>query len=89
MKRSDDRILTTHTGSLPRPKALEDLMYAKLDGEPYEEEDLQRAIRDAVYEVVQRQSSIGIDTSSLSAALKKSGCPTLTFAISGMPMLRK
>ncbi len=32
MQRSTDRILTTHTGSLPRPKGLLALMQAKLEG---------------------------------------------------------
>ena len=33
MKRSTDRILTTHTGSLPRPQSLVELMFAKETGE--------------------------------------------------------
>ena len=33
MQRSTDRILTTHTGSLPRPEAVEQAMFAKLEGE--------------------------------------------------------
>ena len=36
MKRSTDRILTTHVGSLARPKDLLDLMQAKVNGEPYD-----------------------------------------------------
>ena len=32
MKRSVDRILTTHTGSLPRPEKLVELMFAKEEG---------------------------------------------------------
>ena len=34
VKRSDERILTTHTGSLPRPADLVQLMFAKEDGQP-------------------------------------------------------
>ena len=37
MKRSTDRILTTHCGSLARPKDLLDLMKAKINAEPYDE----------------------------------------------------
>jgi hypothetical protein len=37
MKRSIDRILTTHCGSLARPKDLLDLMKAKLTGESYDQ----------------------------------------------------
>ena len=32
MKISNDHILTTHTGSLPRPEQLVDLVYAKQEG---------------------------------------------------------
>ena len=34
MKLSTDRVLTTHVGSLPRPKPLIDLILAKERGEP-------------------------------------------------------
>ena len=37
MKRSIDRILTTHVGSLPRPADLLDLVRAKEDGKPIDE----------------------------------------------------
>ena len=36
MNHSTDRILTTHCGSLPRPKDLLDLMKAKINGDPYD-----------------------------------------------------
>ena len=61
MKRSTDRILVTHTGSLPRPQQLEELMFAKLDGEPYDEAELAREVRAAVHDCVQRQAAAGID----------------------------
>jgi 5-methyltetrahydropteroyltriglutamate--homocysteine methyltransferase len=51
MKRSAERLLTTHTGSLPRPAALRE---AETDG--YEE-----ALRGAVDEVVRLQVEAGID----------------------------
>ena len=47
MKRSTDRILTTHVGSLPRPKELLDLMRNLLDGRG-DESDFADALRDAV-----------------------------------------
>src|ERR1700727_1234715 len=37
MKRSTDRILTTHVGSLPRPDDLFELMLARMDGKPIDE----------------------------------------------------
>ena len=52
MKRSTDRILTTHCGSLPRPKDLLDMMKAKINGEPYDPETYARRVRSAVAESV-------------------------------------
>ena len=37
MKRSTDRILTTHVGSLIRPQALQDILRAKQAGQPYDQ----------------------------------------------------
>src|SRR5881397_3916507 len=61
MKRSTERILTTHVGSLARPKDLLDLMRAKVDGEAYDEEAYAARVRRAVAEVVRRQVESGID----------------------------
>ena len=61
MKRSTDRILTTHCGSLARPKDLLDLMKAKVNGEPYDESAYTQRVRSAVAEVVSKQVECGID----------------------------
>ncbi len=61
MKGSTGRILTTHVGSLPRPKDLLDLMKAALVGKPYDREAYAGRIRSAVAEAVRRQSGCGID----------------------------
>ncbi len=61
MTASNDRILTTHAGSLPRPDALMDLLRARDRGEDYDADELQRAVRAAVDDVVGRQAAIGID----------------------------
>ena len=61
MKRSDERILTTHTGSLARPHALLDLMKARESGEPYNQAAYEQAVRDAVGYVVHKQAESGID----------------------------
>src|SRR5215510_4900965 len=61
MKRSTDRILTTHCGSLPRPKDLLDLMKAKCAGEPCDLEVYAGRVRSAVAEAVQKQIEAGID----------------------------
>ena len=56
MKRSDQRIITTHVGSLPRP---DDLM--ALYRENASDESLQPQLRSAVNDIVRRQSANGID----------------------------
>lgn len=55
------RILTTHTGSLPRPDDLVTMMWAKEDGVPVDEAALRERIRSAVDETVERQLTAGID----------------------------
>ncbi|HWX76729.1 MAG TPA: cobalamin-independent methionine synthase II family protein [Candidatus Acidoferrales bacterium] len=61
MKRSSERILTTHCGSLARPKDLLDLMKAKLNREPYDEGAYAQRTRSAVAEIVRKQADNGID----------------------------
>ena len=56
-----DRILTTHVGSLIRPQALLDFLTAMERGESYDEDAYERALADAVADVVQRQAEAGID----------------------------
>ena len=58
---SANRILTTHTGSLPRPDDLIQIMWAKGDGIPIDEEKLAARVREAVFEIVRKQRSAGID----------------------------
>ena len=61
MKRSTDGILTTHTGSLPRPDDLIDLLYAQENQEPFDEAALVNRVRSAVAESVRQQTEAGID----------------------------
>jgi 5-methyltetrahydropteroyltriglutamate--homocysteine methyltransferase len=61
MPHSVDRFLTTHTGSLPRPDDLIQLMYAKEEGKPVDREALAGRIRSAVGEVVAKQRKAGLD----------------------------
>ncbi len=44
MLRSENRILTTHTGSLPRKPRLKDLFVARSRGEAVSEDELEREI---------------------------------------------
>jgi 5-methyltetrahydropteroyltriglutamate--homocysteine methyltransferase len=61
MKRSEDRILTTHVGSLPRPPALRDLLVRHDRGESIDQDALGREADSAVRHVVARQLQAGID----------------------------
>src|SRR5262249_6333198 len=61
MKRSSNRILTTHTGSLARPEELLEMMDAKLRGKSYDEKAFRNRIRSSVAEMVRRQVDCGID----------------------------
>ncbi|MFP6635937.1 MAG: hypothetical protein VCB79_08450, partial [Dehalococcoidia bacterium] len=61
MKRSTDRILTTHAGSLPRPEGLRDIVAAKNAGQPYDEADLSGRLESGVSEIVKQQVESGID----------------------------
>jgi 5-methyltetrahydropteroyltriglutamate--homocysteine methyltransferase len=61
MKRSTDRFLTTHTGSLPRPEDLIRMMYAKEEGVPVDATALSQRVAAAVEEVVRKQTAAGVD----------------------------
>ena len=61
MKRSVKRILTTHTGSLPRPEGLLALLNAKEAGTLADRAEFDSAVRDAVAETVRKQIEAGVD----------------------------
>jgi len=61
MKRSDQRILTTHVGSLPRTTALRDLLVRQDRGEKIDAATLARESETAVRHVVAKQLEAGID----------------------------
>ena len=62
MKTSQDRILTTHVGSLPRSDTVVDLLTRRENGEPAPAFD--DVVRDAVATIVRRQVDLGIDVVS-------------------------
>jgi 5-methyltetrahydropteroyltriglutamate--homocysteine methyltransferase len=64
MKRSTDRILTSHVGSLIRPAALQDFLRAKQSGKPYDEAGYQTCLKESVAAVVRRQADAGTDVPS-------------------------
>lgn len=64
MRTSTDRILTTHVGSLPRSKAVTDLVFAKEQNKPVDEQEFDNVIKAAVDVVVARQIKSGVDVVS-------------------------
>ena len=61
MKRSTDRILTTHTGSLPRAPKVIELLLAERQNRGARKAELNAAVGDAIAHVVQKQIESGID----------------------------
>ena len=61
MKRSTDRILTSHTGALHMPPELQESIVPRHLGEPHDEAALDVQLRAAVADIVQRQAELGVD----------------------------
>src|SRR5258708_19962548 len=64
MRRSSERFLTTHVGSLIRPASLVQFIGAKQRRQPYDEQAYQDCLKSSVSEIVARQAEVGIDTPS-------------------------
>jgi 5-methyltetrahydropteroyltriglutamate--homocysteine methyltransferase len=61
MRLSEDRILTTHVGSLPRSAGVLEFLRRKEDGEAYDQASFGRVLTAAVDDVVARQIDAGVD----------------------------
>src|SRR5260370_14223027 len=61
MRGSDERILTTHVGSLPRDPALSDLLIRDELGESIDRAELARLSEGAVRHLVRQQAACGLD----------------------------
>jgi 5-methyltetrahydropteroyltriglutamate--homocysteine methyltransferase len=61
MHMSEERILITHVGSLPRNPTLRDLLVRQDRGEPIDDAELERQVEAAVKAVVQKQLEVGVD----------------------------
>jgi len=59
-----DRILTTHVGSLPRPKDVSDMLFAREAGQPVDDSTFRAAVSAAVHDVVAKQRAAGVDIPS-------------------------
>ena len=64
MQQSQERILTTHVGSLPRPQYVVDQLFAQDRGETYDEAEFDTVMTRAVREVALRQVDAGVDVIS-------------------------
>lgn len=58
---NDNRILTTHVGSLPRSAAVVDFLFKKERCEPYDAQAFDRTMAEAVSDIVRQQVAIGLD----------------------------
>ena len=75
MRRSEDRILTTHTGSLPRPLELTRLYVRRAKGESVDAAEIERLGQEALRSVLRkqaRQGSISPTTASSSGRASSS-----------------
>jgi 5-methyltetrahydropteroyltriglutamate--homocysteine methyltransferase len=61
MRRSDERILVTHVGSIPRSPALRDLLVRQDAGEPVDARELERQAAAGVRHVIEQQLAAGVD----------------------------
>jgi 5-methyltetrahydropteroyltriglutamate--homocysteine methyltransferase len=64
MKRSTERILTTHVGSLIRPPQLQQFLRARQKGDGFDQKAYDQCLTQAVADVVQAQADTGIDVVS-------------------------
>jgi len=64
VKRSTERILTTHVGSLIRPSELLEFIRARQAGRPYDKPAYSRCLKDSVAAIVREQAAAGIDVVS-------------------------
>src|ERR1700680_4949903 len=64
MKRSNNRILTTHVGSLIRPSALQEFLRDKQAAKPYDQTAYNACLKDSVADVVRKQAEVGVDVVS-------------------------
>jgi len=62
MRRSTDRIITSHAGSLPRPPELFEQNRAKQRGEPVDAARRAQLVRQGVHDVVRQQIDAGLDS---------------------------
>ena len=86
VKLSTERILTTHVGSLPRPRAMLDLIAAREAGSPVDEAAFEAQSAAAVAAIVTQQVACGIDVVSDGEQSKPSYATYVKHRIDGIDM---
>jgi len=87
MKRSTDRILTTHVGSLCRPPDVLEQILTKLSGQPRDEAAFAKMVRAGVKENVRMQAEVGIDVPSDGEVSKSSFSGYITERLGGLKVV--
>ena len=77
MKRSTERILTTHVGSLIRPTPLQDFLRAKQAGKSYDRTGYEACLKSSVAEVVRKQAEVGVDVAAMASSANRSAGPNM------------
>src|SRR5438045_6321921 len=84
VKLSTDRILTTHVGSLPRPRSMLDLIAAREAGQALDEAAFEARSAEAVRASVAQQVACGIDVASVGEKSKPSYANDVKHCITGV-----
>ena len=84
MKRSTDRILTTHVGSLVRPPEILEMILAKTTGRPFDQAAFEKRVTAGVKDVVAKQAEVGIDIPSDGEFSKPSFSAYVTERLGGL-----
>jgi 5-methyltetrahydropteroyltriglutamate--homocysteine methyltransferase len=64
VRTSTERIVTTHAGSLVKPRPIREALAAQQADQPYDEDAFRRQLADAVTDVVREQADAGVDVPS-------------------------
>lgn len=83
MKRSEGRIFTTHTGSLPRTPKLTEMLVAQSQGESIEPDAFQSEVTAATRLALQKQRESGVDVANNGEQSRPSFSTYVTYRMSG------
>jgi 5-methyltetrahydropteroyltriglutamate--homocysteine methyltransferase len=83
VKRSQGRILTTHTGSLPRSEALTQMLVEGNQGQPVDPEAFQREVETSTAYVLEQQARAGVDVANNGEQSRPSFSTYVTLRMAG------